>query len=303
MIAGFSHSRIALGDITLSVHRAGPRGTAGKGALILLHGFPQNHHAWAPVAPAFAEAFDVIIPDLRGYGESDAPPDDAQHTIYSKRRMAGDIVALMDALGIDRAHLLGHDRGARVAYRMGFDHPRRVDRIGVVEILPTADYWSGMNAHLAMRLYHWMFLAQPAPLPETLIGADPAYFLDHTVRSWSRAKSLDGFDPAALESYRAQMADPAHRHAMCADYRAGATTDRDHDEADLKAGRKLTAPLHLLWATSGFPASAGDPSSAWRRWAETVTTSSCESGHFVIEENPRAVLDSFLPFFTDRARA
>lgn len=297
MIAGFTETRVALGDVTLSIHRAGPRDKGGKSPVIMLHGFPQNHHAWGPVAPAFAAHFDVIVPDLRGYGASDAPPDDAQHTTYSKRRMAGDIVALMDALGIERAHLLGHDRGARAAYRLAFDHPGRIDRLGVIEILPTADYWRAMDDHLAMRLYHWMFLAQPAPLPETLIGADPAYFLDHTVQSWSRAKSLDGFDTDALDSYRAQMTDPAHRHAMCADYRAGATTDRAHDEADLAAGNRIKAPVHLLWATGGFPASAGDPASAWEPWAETVTTSSCDSGHFVPEENPQAVLDAFLPFF------
>ena len=293
MIAGFSESRVDTGDVTLSVHRAGS-GTP----LILLHGFPENHHAWAPVAPALAQRFDVIIPDLRGYGASDAPPDDPAHTTYSKRTMARDIVGLMDALGIARAHVLGHDRGARVAYRLGFDHPDRVLKLGIIEILPTADYWRAMGAGLAMKLYHWMFLAQPAPLPETLIGADPAFFLDHTVKSWSRAKSLGRFDPAHLDSYRAQMADPARRHAMCADYRAGATTDRDHDEDDRAAGRRLAMPVHVLWATGGFPASAGDVNAAWRAWAQQVTDESCTSGHFVMEENPQAVLGAFVPFFS-----
>ena len=292
MIAGFAHSRVDCGAVTLSVHRAG----RGK-PLILLHGFPENHHAWAPVAPALARHFDVIIPDLRGYGESDAPPDDADHTTYAKRTMARDIVGLMDALGIARAQVLGHDRGARVAYRLGFDHPDRVERLGIIEILPTADYWRAMGASLSMRLYHWMFLAQPAPLPETLIGADPAFFLDHTVTSWSRAKSLAGFDPDHLASYRAQMADPARRHAMCADYRAGATTDRAHDEADRAAGRKLAMPVHVLWATGGFPAGAGDVNAAWREWADHVSDESCTSGHFVMEENPQAVLRAFVPFF------
>jgi len=293
MIEGFAQSYVTCGDVTLSVHRAG-QGTP----LILLHGYPQNHHCWEKVAPAFANCFDVIIPDLRGYGDSDAPTDDADHTVYSKRQMAADIVALMNALGVDRAHVLGHDRGGRVAYRFALDHPDRIIRLGIIEIVPTGDFWANWSADLALKAYHWTFLAQPAPLPERMIGADPAGYIDWTLQAWTLDKSLAVFSNAALASYRAQAADPAHLHAMCADYRAGATFDRALDDADKAAGRKITAPLHFLWAESGFPAQTGNPAALWQAWVGQMTDASCVSGHFAMEENPQAVIDNFRAFFS-----
>ncbi len=291
-LAGFTQAMIDAGEVRLSVHRA------GQGApLILLHGFPQNHRCWQKVAPTLAEHFHVIVPDLRGYGDSDAPPDDAGHRAYSKRRMAEDITGLMAALGIERAHLLGHDRGARVAYRMALDHPERVARLGIIEILPTVEYWDAFGADLALALYHWTFLAQPAPMPERLIGADPAGWIDHTLKCWTRTKSLAPFSAAALASYRRQAADPARLTAMCADYRAGATVDRAQDAEDRAAGLTIAAPLYFLWAEGGFPARTGDPAGTWRRWARQVTDSSCISGHFAMEENPEAVISAFLPHF------
>ena len=292
MIPGFTASRVDTGDVALSVHRAG----SGP-PLLLLHGFPQNHHCWAPLAPRFAEAFDVIVPDLRGYGGSDAPPDDEAHTAYSKRTMAADLVGLLDALGLERAHLLGHDRGARVAYRMALDHPGRVDRLGIVEVVPTLDFWEAWGADLALAAYHWTFLAQAAPLPERMIGADPEAWVDHTLRSWTRARTLGAFAEDALASYRAQMADPERRHAMCADYRAGATTDRRLDAEDRAAGRVIEAPLRFLWAEGGFPSRTGDPAGLWRRWARDVTDRSCASGHFAMEEAPEAVWEAFAGHF------
>lgn len=290
---GFTQTRITVDGVGLSVHRGG----AGR-PLVLLHGYPQNHRCWAKVAPALARHFDVIVPDLRGYGDSDAPPDDDAHTTYSKRRMAADVAGLLDALAIPRADILGHDRGARVAYRFALDHPGRLRRLGIIEIVPTADWWDAWSAEIALAAYHWTFLAQPAPLPERMIGADPAGYIDWTLSGWTLRKSLDDFPQAALDSYRAQAADPAHLHAMCADYRAGATTDRAIDLADRDAGRRIAAPLHFLHGNSGFPARTGDPAAFWRRWADTVTASSCDSGHFVMEENPAAVLDAYIPFFS-----
>ena len=288
---GFARMRVAAGDVTLSVHRGG----AGA-PLILLHGYPQNHMTWAPVVPALAEHFDVIVPDLRGYGDSDAPEDDAAHTIYSKRTMAADIVALMDTLGLPRAHVIGHDRGARVAYRMALDHPGRIERLGICEVVPTGDFWRAWSAELGLAAYHWTFLAQPAPLPERMIGADPAAYLDWTLASWTAAGDLSPFSPAALESYRAQMADPARRAAMCADYRAGATTDRRLDDESRAAGARIAAPLHFLHAEAGFPARTGDAAGLWAPWAERLTLSTCRTGHFIMEEDPGAFLDAFLPF-------
>ena len=292
-IPGFTQSRIDVGEVTLSVH------IGGEGApLFLLHGYPQNHMCWAGIAPELATSFRVIVPDLRGYGDSDAPPDDEDHTAYSKRRMARDIVALADRLGFGQFHILGHDRGARVTYRLALDHPGRVIRVGIVEVIPTADFWRAWNAELAFKAYHWTFLAQPAPLPEMLIAADPVAYVEHSLRNWTLARSLDVFDAAALEAYRRQAREPARIAAMCADYRAGATTDRAIDEADRAAGRKIAAPLKFLCGDHGFPAQTGDPGALWKNWADDVRTATCESGHFAMEENPQAVLDTFVPFFS-----
>lgn len=293
MLPGFERTVIEGDGPRISVHRGG----AGR-PLFLLHGYPQNHMAWGAVAPAFAEGFEVIVPDLRGYGESDAPPDDTLHTVYSKRQMALDIIRIADALGHDEFAVLGHDRGARVAYRLALDHPERVSRIGIIEIVPTSDFWDAWNAELAMKAYHWTFLAQPSPLPETLIAGDPEGYIDHTLRSWTRGKTLEVFAPEALGSYRRQARDPARIAAMCADYRAGATTDRALDKADRQAGRKIAAPLMFLCGEDGFPAATGDPASVWTDWASDCDARTCVSGHFAMEENPQAVIDTFLPFFT-----
>lgn len=292
-IEGFARARLPGDGVMLSVQRGG----AGA-PLILLHGFPQNGICWHRVAPRLAQDFDVIIPDLRGYGHSDAPPDDPDHRVYSKRQMARDIMALIDHLGLPRAHLLGHDRGARVAYRFALDHPGRLDRLGIIEIATTADYWDHWNAEMAMAAYHWTFLAQPAPLPERMIGADPVGYLDWTLAGWTRAKSLSPFSAEALESYRTQIRNTARLHAMCADYRAGATTDREHDLVDRAAGRRITAPLRFLWGLHGFPARTGNPAALWRAWADDVTDSSMDCGHFAMEEAPEAVLAAMLPFFS-----
>jgi haloacetate dehalogenase len=293
-IEGFTRQRIATNGIGLSVHRGG----AGP-ALILLHGYPQTHMAWHRVAPVLARQFDVIIPDLRGYGDSDAPPDTAAQTAYSKREMARDIVGMMDGLGIARAHVMGHDRGARVAYRLALDHPQRVDRLGIVEVVPTAEFWRAWTAELALRAYHWTFLAQPAPLPETLIMADGPGYIARTLASWSLAGDLSAFAPAALASYLDQAKDGARVAAMCADYRAGAGIDRLLDEADLAAGRRIAAPLHFVWAAQGFPARTGDPLGIWRRWADRVTGAQIPGcGHFAMEEAPDALLAQMLPHFT-----
>ena len=292
VIPGFTRRSLDLPKITLSVQEA------GQGpALVLLHGYPQNGMCWARVAPGFARTHRVLIPDLRGYGGSAVPDDDPNHRTYSKRQMALDIVALLDHLGLPEAMILGHDRGARVSYRLALDHPGRVSRLGIIEIAPTADYWANWGAELAMAAYHWTFLAQPAPLPERMINADPVAYIDHTLQSWTKGKSLGVFPPASLQSYRDQARDPRRIAAMCADYRAGATTDRADDEADRAAGRKITAPLRFVYGHHGFPARTGNPELIWRHWADDVTASPCDSGHFVMEENPEAVIAAFGPFF------
>ncbi|OAN75207.1 alpha/beta hydrolase [Jannaschia sp. EhC01] len=289
-IEGFEASRIATNGIELSVHRAG-RGEP----LVLLHGFPQNHRCWEKIAPRLAERFDVIVPDLRGYGDSDAPEG---VEAYAKREMALDIVGVLDALGLKRAHVLGHDRGARVTYRLALDHPDRVKRLGIIEIVPTGDFWAAWDAELALAAYHWTFLAQPAPLPERMILADGPGYIDWTLEAWSKAPGLDAFGAAALESYRAQGADPLRVAAMCNDYRAGATIDRRIDAESRAAGLKIDAPLLFLWAAGGFPARTGDPLGVWRDWAASVTGQEIGgSGHFVMEEVPEPVLAAVLTHF------
>lgn len=293
-ITGFTQSFIETNGIRLSVHQGG----SGP-ALILLHGYPQNHMAWEKIAPDLARHFHCIIPDLRGYGDSDAPADDDDHHVYSKREMANDIIGVMDFMGIKRAHILGHDRGARVGYRLALDHPDRVDRLGIIEIVPTGDFWRSWDAELALKAYHWTFLAQPAPMPEQMINADGPGYLNWTLSNWTQSRDLSPFSVAALASYRAQADDPARVAAMCADYRAGATIDRALDEADRLTGVKIAAPTHFLWASAGFPARTGDPKSTWQSWCNLPVTGReiHGTGHFTMEEAPAAVLEAVLPHF------
>jgi haloacetate dehalogenase len=271
---------------------------AGEGPpLVLLHGFPQTHAAWHRVAPALAKHFSCVVPDLRGYGESSVPEPDGGHEAYSKRAMARDIIAVMRRLGHERFSLLGHDRGARVAYRLALDAPEHVERLGIIEVVPTAEMWDGFDAEMGMKAYHWTFLAQPHPLPERMIAADPVAYLEWTLASWSHAGDLSAFDPVVLDHYRRFVAEPERIRAFCEDYRAGATIDRAHDDADAKAGRKITAPLHFVWSQHGFPASTGQPLALWQKWADKVTGETVEAGHFAQEENPQGVLKAFVPFF------
>jgi haloacetate dehalogenase len=265
--------------------------------LLLLHGFPQTHLAWRRVAPRLAARFTVVAADLRGYGGSDAPPDDAAHTVYAKRAMAGDMAAAMRSLGFERFAVAGHDRGGRVAYRMALDAPERVSRLAVLEIAPTSHYWRAFGPEMAMKAWHWTFLAQPAPLPEGMIGADSDQFVEMLHRRWSMDGATRAFDDGALAAYRAALGSPDRIAAFCADYRAGATTDRAHDEADLAAGRRIAAPTLLICGRRGFPAASGDPAAHWRDFCDDLRVEIVDCGHFPAEEAPEetfAALDAFL---------
>jgi haloacetate dehalogenase len=273
--------------------RAGGRGPA----LALVHGFPQTHVMWHRIAPELAQYFTVVAMDLRGYGWSTAPRGDGGVEVYSKRAMAGDVVAVMEALGHVRFALIGHDRGARVGYRLALDHPGRVERLALLDIIPTLLMWERMDAKSAMQVYHWTFLAQPEPVPERAIGADPVAWLDHTLASWTKAKSLDPFDPRALAHYRAFFNNPDRIHACCEDYRAGATTDLTQDRQDRDAGKVIACPVSAVWGSAGIPAAGASPLDAWRgTFAPGAVGQGVDSGHFVAEENPRATLDALMPF-------
>ena len=289
--AGFAAHEIDLGEATIFA-RVGGSGPP----LLLIHGYPQSHLMWARVAAVLAGNHTIVAMDLRGYGRSSAPPS-RNGELYAKRVMARDAVALMQALGHPNFAVAGHDRGGRVAYRLALDHPDVVTRIAVLDIVPTWEMWAGMDAARAMQVYHWMFLAQPAPLPETLISGAPDFYIDAKLASWCADKSLRAFLPEALDAYRAAFHDPARVHATCEDYRAGATIDRALDDSDRAAGRKITAPLLALWGAKGIPAQGENPLTAWRRWASDVRGFGIDAGHFLPEEAPEATARALAEFF------
>jgi haloacetate dehalogenase len=252
---------------------------------------------WHRVAPALAGRFTLIIPDLPGYGASAAPESNADHAPYDKRSMAKALVELMAAFGHDRFSLAGHDRGGRVAYRLALDHAARVARLATLDIIPTGEMWRTMDMTMAMKTYHWLFLAQRAPLPEQMIGHMPVAYLEWTLASWTKAKNLSAFAPDAMTHYRAAYAGP-HIHALCEDYRAGATTDLVHDNADRAAGRTIDCPMLALWGDAGIPDETSAPLATWQRWATNVQGRAIDSGHFLAEENPNETAKALLEFFT-----
>lgn len=270
----------------------------GKGPpLLLLHGFPQTHVMWARVAALLAGRFRLVIPDLPGYGHSTRAGDGPAS--MTKRQLAAQMVGLMAALGHARFHLAGHDRGGRVAYRLMLDHPQAVLRGVVLDILPTIAYWEAVDRAFMLRVYHWGFLAQPAPLPETLIGAAPDYYLEHTLASWTAAKNLSAFTPDALAAYRQNIRQ--NIGAMCDDYRAGAGADVDDDAADRAAGRRISNPLLVLWGGAGIARDAGTPLDVWGKWATDLRGQPLPCGHFMPEEAPEATAAALAGFLGDGA--
>ena len=290
---GFETQLIQAGEVNIHVRVGG----AGP-AVLCLHGYPQTHACWHRLAGELAASHTVVLMDLRGYGESDAPVGGEGHETYSKRAMARDAVAVMRALGHAKFSVMGHDRGARVAYRLAIDTPEVVDRLVILDILPTLAQWERFNAVGAIKSYHWPFLAQPYPLPEKLIGADPVYYLEHTLASWTKDRSLACFDDDALTHYRAMMEEPARIHAMCEDYRAGATYDWEADLETRDRGKKIAAPTLVLWSSDYLNAGKKltDPIGVWTEWASDVRGAEIDCGHFLAEENPGATLREVLPF-------
>src|SRR5580765_7125871 len=272
--------------------------TGGDGPpLLLLHGYTQTNVMWHRVAPVLAKRFLLTIPDLPGYGWSAVPQADETHAPYDKRSMASAMIEVMERLGHVRFRLAGHDRGGRVAYRLALDHPGRLEKLATLDIVPTYDMWHGIDARLAFRIWHWTFLALPAPFPEEVIGRDPVAFWDRKSAPGTKAKSLM-FDPRALAHYHAFFQDPLRIHATCEDYRAGRTTDLANDEADRAAGNKITCPMLALWGAAGIPSEAeADPLATWREWANDVRGFAIESGHYLPEENPTATAKALIEFF------
>ncbi|MCC5811790.1 MAG: alpha/beta hydrolase [Ectothiorhodospiraceae bacterium] len=265
--------------------------------LLLLHGYPQNHVMWHAVASQLRDHFTLVIPDLRGYGESKGPEPDPAHLRYSKRTMAQDMVEIMTVLGYEQFLLTGHDRGGRVGYRLALDHPERVLRFAALDIIPTLEVWERMNKDVAMRTYHWPFLAQPAPLPERLIGHDPEFYLRHLLARWAgRREALT--EPVVAEYIR-HFHKPSVIEATCEDYRAGATVDLEHDRADRDAGRRIQCPTLVVWGKGFLSGQARSPLDVWRAWAKDVREVALDCGHFVAEEQPDACAAALRNFFSE----
>lgn len=290
MFPGFTEHRVPVatgaGHISALVGGDGP-------PLLLLHGYPQTRTMWHRVAPALAAEYTVVVPDLRGYGRSGAPAADERATQYAKRAMAADQVAVMESLGFGRFRLAGHDRGGRVGHRMALDHPDRVERLSVLDILPTRTLFRGTDQAFATAYWHWFFLIQPGGLPERMIGADPEWFVREILRRWSADVSV--LHPDAVTDYVDSFT-PAVIAASCADYRAAAGIDLEHDDADAAAGRRLTMPLQVLWGARGAMGRMYDLEEAWRAVADDVRGEALDCAHFLPEEQPEHTVRALRAF-------
>jgi len=260
--------------------------------LLLIHGYPQTHVEWHKIAPRLAERFSVVMTDLRGYGDSSKPPDGDNHANYSKRAMALDQVEVMRALGHERFAVVGHDRGARVAWRLAVEHPQRVTRAAVLDIVPLP--YSSVTREFATQYFHWFFLIQPAPFPETLIGNNAEFYLRS--RFFRPTGGTNAITEQALAEYLRCFRKPETIHATCEDYRAGATIDLEHSSAD--GDRKVTSPLLVLWGDRGTVGRLYDVMSIWRQHAVDVRGRALPAGHFLPEEVPDETLEALVPFLS-----
>jgi haloacetate dehalogenase len=285
MFDDFELSFVDTGEATIRVRRGG----SGP-PLLLLHGHPQTHVMWHRVAPRLASEFTVVAMDLRGYGDSSKPETTPDHEPYSKRAMARDAAAVMRHFGFDRFDVAGHDRGGRVAYRLALDQPQRVGKLATLDILPTGEHFRRADMKFGLGYWHWFFLAQPYPLPEKMIGADPDWFFT------GRPNRGSVHAPEAVEDYLRCYRNPATIHAACEDYRAGATYDFALDEAD-RGHKKIASPLLALWAGRGEVGTWYDVLAVWRDWADDVRGGPIDSGHFMAEEAPDETYTALREFF------
>ena len=291
---GFEQKKISIPSDDGAVEIAYQIGGAGP-ALLLLHGFPQTKAIWHQVAPALARDFTIVAADLRGYGQSSKPHGKADHSTYSKRSMAADQHALMQSLGFDQFFLLGHDRGGRVSHRLAADFPESVLRLMVLDISPTLTMYENTTMQFAKGYWHWFFLIQPEPVPETLIGANPEYWLKNHM---GRHAGTEIFTPDRWSEYLAGASNPESMHAMCEDYRAAATIDLEHDRSDRDLGKKLEMPVRVLWGEHGLVNKCFDPINDWKRVANQVSGKTLPCGHYIPEELPSELIEDARAFFS-----
>jgi haloacetate dehalogenase len=291
---GFDSREFDVNGVTIFA-RVG--GTRGKPALLLLHGFPQTHAMWQRVAQQLAAHFFIVMPDLRGYGDSSKPATQDDHSQASKRAMAQDMVDLMGALGHESFLLCGHDRGARVAHRLALDHPKSVRKLCVIDIAPTLDMYQATDMTFARYYYHWFHLIQPAPLPETMIGGNCKLYLHTKLGGWG-GKGIGYIEPQALAEYERCFCRAEAIHAACEDYRASAGIDLDHDRESRAKGEKIRCDTLVLWGERGIVGKLFDPIALWQaQCGAKVEGYALPSGHFIPEELPQETSQALLAFF------
>ncbi len=290
MFKGFTGRRIEAGGAVINLVKG------GEGPpLLLLHGYPQTHAMWHKIAPRLAQDFTVVAADLRGYGDSSKPESEPPHAAYSKRTTAQDQVEVMEALGHTEFFLAGHDRGGRVGHRMALDHPERIWKLAVLDIVPTHKVFATVDMEVARGYFHWFFLIQRHDLPERMIGADPESFMRYMMGRWGA--DAGAFTNDAMAEYVRCFSDPATIHASCEDYRAAASIDLEHDEQDMD--RKLQCPLLALWGEKGLVHRSYDVLETWRERAADVRGQALACGHFLPEEAPEETCRALVDFFHD----
>ncbi|WP_413183610.1 alpha/beta fold hydrolase [Paraburkholderia sacchari] len=289
---------IDAGEVEIFVKRCG----SGL-PLLLLHGFPETHLMWREIAPLLSDQYEVFCPDLRGYGNSSCPDSTSDHAPYSKRAMARDMVEMMGNFGHERFAVVGHDRGARVAHRLALDFPAHVRHLAVLDILPTEVVWDNADAKFALSFWPWSLLSQPSPLPERLISAAPDAIVDDALNCWGTKP--DSFTQEVRDAYVDALRDPARVHAICEEYRAAATIDREHDVADITAGKKVACPVLAVWSKHGgiekWYQDHGGPLELWRKFACDVEGCAVDGGHFFPEETPDQTAEMLRQFLQKSA--
>jgi haloacetate dehalogenase len=294
MFDGFDTVQVDVGGTTIFARRKGH----GR-PLLLLHGFPETHVMWHRVAPVLARQFTVVCADLRGYGASGKPASTPDHAPYAKSAMAVDMVRLMEALGFSSFSVAGHDRGARVAYRLALDHPDRIERLALLDVIPTGEAFSRADIRFALAFWPWSLLAQPEPLPERLIAAAPDAVVNDALDNWGSDPAC--FPPDVRSAYLDALSNPEAIHAICEEYRAAAGIDFKRDAEDRAAKRCITCPTLVVWskesALDNWYEQAGGPLGIWRKWASDVTGRAIAGGHFFPEQNPGETVSELRAFF------